>query len=107
LWVHEQDHVDRHDTRPFTGSSSCTHTVMVDGGRKGLGRLKPSTTGSKPELNLLNLNLGVQFKVWQTAELNMFCGFRFRSKVPKPALNQTMDSLVKRLRQSKNNINSL
>jgi len=63
--------VDRHDTRPFTRSSSHTHTVMVGGGRKGLGRLEPSTTGSKP------------------------------------ALNQTMDSLVKRLRQSKNNIDSL
>ena len=66
----------------------------MGGGRKGLDRLKPGTTGSKPELNLLNPNLGVQFKVWQTAEPNLFGGFRFRSKVPKPALNQTMDSLV-------------
>src|SRR5882724_5010851 len=96
-----------HDTQPFTRSSSHTHMVIVGGGRKGLGRLEPSTTGSKPEPNLLNLNLGVCFKVQQTAELNLFCGYRFRSKVAKPALNQTMDSLVKSLRQSKNNINSL
>ena len=82
LWVHEWDHVDRHDTQPFTGSSSHTHTVMVGGGRKGLGRLKPSTTGSKPVLNLLNLNLGVWFKVQQIAEPNLFCGFRFSQKCP-------------------------
>ena len=99
--------MDRYDTQPFTGSSSHPHMVMVGGGRKGLGRLEPGTTGSKPELNLLNPNLGVRFKVWKTAEPNLVCGFRFRSKVPNPALNQTMDSSVKRLRQSKNNINSL
>jgi len=60
--------VDRHDTQPFTGSSSCTHVVVVGVGRKGVGRLEPGATGSEPELNLLNPNLGVQFEVWQTAE---------------------------------------
>jgi len=49
--------------------------------------------GSKPELNLLNPNLGVQFEVQKTAELNLFCGFRFGSKVPEPAPDRTADSL--------------
>jgi len=86
-------HVDRHDSQPFTGSSSHTHMVVVGGGRKGFGRLKPSATGSEPKLNLLNPNLGVWFEVWQTSEPNLFCGFRFRSKVPEPAPNRTADSL--------------
>jgi len=85
--VCEWNCVDRHDAQPFTGSSSHTHVVVVGGGRKGLGRLEPSVTGSEPELNLLNPNLGVWFEVQQTAELNLFCGFRFGSKVPEPAPN--------------------
>jgi len=60
---------------------------MVGGGRKGLGRLEPGATGSEPELNLLNPNLEIQFKVWQTDKLNLFCRFRFGSKVPEHALN--------------------
>jgi len=29
---------------------------------------------------------GVQFEVWQTAEPNLFCGFRLRSKVPEQSI---------------------
>ena len=73
--------ISQHFQKGVTGHNMCLEAFAI------FGRLKPSVTGSKPELNLLNLNVGVQFKVWQTAKPNLFCRFRFGSKVPKPAPN--------------------
>jgi len=41
------------------GPAPPTHMLMVGGGRKGLGRLKLGTTGSKSETEPTEPNLGL------------------------------------------------
>ena len=49
----------------------------------------------KPELNLLNLNLEVQVKVWDLLDQTLRFKFRFWPEWPEPEPDWTMDSLVR------------